>query len=212
MAGELKRLPAVFYRSGNGREPVRDWLKTLSRADRRIVGFDIAVRLAGGHAGLPLAWRRVVGGAVQPYVWPYSPRDLLRCAGSHGSGACVREKDADNAGAGFEHRPPPAKGDRAMINKRIGSFFEDFLKDEGIHEEATARAIKGVLVWQIEQAMTEQGVSKSEMAKRMKTSRAQLDRLLDPENDKVQLDTVQRAAAAVGRTLHLSVGRKIGYR
>ena len=92
-----------------------------------------------------------------------------------------------------------------MNSKHIGSSFEDFLKDEGIHEEATAHAIKRVLAWQIEQAMTEQGITKSAMAKRMKTSRAQLDRLLDPENDKVQLDTVQRAAAAVGRTLHLGL-------
>jgi len=92
-----------------------------------------------------------------------------------------------------------------MTNKHIGSSFDDFLKDEGIHEEATAHAIKRVLAWQIEQAMAEQGITKSEMAKRMKTSRAQLDRLLDPDNDKVQLDTVQRAAAAVGRTLHLEL-------
>lgn len=92
-----------------------------------------------------------------------------------------------------------------MTNKHIGSSFDDFLKEEGLHEEATAHAIKRVLAWQIEQAMTEQGLSKSEMAKRMKTSRTQLDRLLDPENDKVQLDTVQRAARAVGRTLHLEL-------
>lgn len=92
-----------------------------------------------------------------------------------------------------------------MTNKHIGSSFDDFLKDEGIREEATTHAIKRVLAWQIEQAMSEQGITKSAMAKRMKTSRAQLDRLLDPENDKVQLDTVQRAAAAVGRTLHLEL-------
>ncbi len=92
-----------------------------------------------------------------------------------------------------------------MSNKHIGSSFDDYLKDEGIREEATAHAIKRVLAWQIEQAMTEQGISKSAMAKRMNTSRAQLDRLLDPENDKVQLDTVQRAAAAVGRTLYLEL-------
>lgn len=92
-----------------------------------------------------------------------------------------------------------------MTNKHIGSSFDDFLKDEGIQEEANAHAIKRVLAWQIEQAMAEQGLTKSAMAKRMKTSRAQLDRLLDPDNDKVQLDTVQRAAAAVGRTLHLGL-------
>ena len=92
-----------------------------------------------------------------------------------------------------------------MTNKHLGSSFDDFLQEEGIHEEVTARAIKRVLAWQIEQAMKAQGLTKSEMAKRMSTSRAQLDRLLDPDNDKVQLDTIQRAAAAVGRKLHLEL-------
>jgi hypothetical protein len=94
---------------------------------------------------------------------------------------------------------------RKRTSRHIGSSFADFLKREGIHAEATSRAIKRVLAWQIAQAMAEQGISKSEMAQRMKTSRAQLDRLLDPDNDKVQLDTVQRAAAAIGRTLHLEL-------
>jgi predicted DNA-binding protein (UPF0251 family) len=62
-----------------------------------------------------------------------------------------------------------------------------------------------VLAWQIEQEMKTQGLTKVEMAKRMKTSRAQLDRLLDPNNDKVQLETIQRAAIAVGRRLHLEL-------
>ena len=87
----------------------------------------------------------------------------------------------------------------------IGSSFSDFLKEEGIYEEVTTHAIKRVLAWQIEQAMREQGITKVEMAKRMKTSRAQLDRLLDPKNDKVQLDTLQRAAVAVGRKLHMEL-------
>lgn len=90
-------------------------------------------------------------------------------------------------------------------NWHIGSSFSDFLDDEGIREEVTAHAIKRVLAWQIAQAMKQQGISKMEMAKRMKTSRAQLDRLLDPKNDKVQLDTVQRAAVAVGRKLHMEL-------
>ena len=92
-----------------------------------------------------------------------------------------------------------------MTNKHVGSSFEDFLKEEGIYEAATTHAIKRVLAWQIEKAMSEQGISKTEMARRMKTSRAQLDRLLDPDNDKVQLDTMQRAAAAVGRSLRLEL-------
>lgn len=92
-----------------------------------------------------------------------------------------------------------------MSKKHIGSSFDAFLEEEGIRDAAHTHAIKRVVAWQIEEAMKAQGVSKVEMAKRMKTSRAQLDRLLDPENDKVQLDTVQRAAAAVGKKLRLEL-------
>jgi hypothetical protein len=86
-------------------------------------------------------------------------------------------------------------------NPHLGSSFDDFLKEEGIYKEVTARAIKRVLAWQIEQAMKEQKLSKSKMAKRMNTSRSQLDRLLDPDNDQVLLGTIHKAAAAVGRRL-----------
>jgi antitoxin HicB len=90
-------------------------------------------------------------------------------------------------------------------NPYIGTAFSDFLKDEGLYDEVTAHAIKRVLAWQIEQAMETQALTKVEMAKRMNTSGAQLDRLLDLTNDKVQLDTIQRAAAALGRRLHLEL-------
>lgn len=90
-------------------------------------------------------------------------------------------------------------------NPHFGSSFEDFLKEEGIYDEVTAHAVKRVLTWQIEQAMKTQGISKIEMARRMHTSRTQVDRLLDPNNDKVQLETVQRAASAIGRTLKLEL-------
>ena len=65
--------------------------------------------------------------------------------------------------------------------------------------------MKTVLAWQLSRAMESQGLSKSEMAARIQTSRAQLDRLLDPSNDKVQLDTLKRAAAAVGRKIRLEL-------
>jgi antitoxin HicB len=90
-------------------------------------------------------------------------------------------------------------------NPHLGSSFDDFLKEEGTYEETTLLSIKRVLAWQLEQAMKEQGLTKAEVAQRMKTSRAQLDRLLDPQNDKVQLNTLQRAAVAVGRKLHLEL-------
>jgi predicted XRE-type DNA-binding protein len=88
-------------------------------------------------------------------------------------------------------------------NPHIGSSLEDFLKEEGLYEDATNYAVKRVLAWQVEQAMREQGITKVEMARRMGTSRAHLNRLLDPENDKVQLDTVKRAGAAIGRSVRL---------
>lgn len=86
-------------------------------------------------------------------------------------------------------------------NPRIGESFESFLRDGGIYDEVTATAIKRTLALQIEAEMNAQKISKSEMARRMKTSVTQLGRLLDPENDRVQLDTLVKAASAVGRTL-----------
>lgn len=88
-----------------------------------------------------------------------------------------------------------------MSNPHIGSSFDDFLKEEGTYDEVTAVAVKEVLAWQIDQARRAQGLSKSELARRMATSRSQLDRLLDPTNTQVQLDTLQRAATALGRKL-----------
>ena len=92
-----------------------------------------------------------------------------------------------------------------MSSGHIGAPFSEFLDEEGIREEVEVHAIKQVLAWQIQQEMTTQGLSKSAMARRMKTSRTQLERLLDPGNDRVQLDTMQRAAAAIGRSLHLEL-------
>jgi len=87
----------------------------------------------------------------------------------------------------------------------IGSSFEEFLRGEGTLEETTASAIKSVLAWQLTNAMTKQGLTKNELAARMRTSRSQLDRVLDPENDRVQLDTVIKAARALGRELKLEL-------
>jgi hypothetical protein len=88
---------------------------------------------------------------------------------------------------------------------RIGSSFDDFLDEEGIREEVHAQALKEVLAWQIEQEMKAAHLTKTAMAKRMATSRAQLDRLLDPANTSVTLHTLQKAAAVVGRRLRLEL-------
>jgi antitoxin HicB len=90
-------------------------------------------------------------------------------------------------------------------NPRIGSSFSDFLAEDGIEAEVTAAAIKQVIAWQIGEAMVAGGLTKTEMAQRMQTSRQQLDRLLDPDNASVTLQTLQRAAKAVGRELKIEL-------
>ena len=90
-------------------------------------------------------------------------------------------------------------------NPHIGESFESFLREDGIYDEVTATAIKRTLALQIEHEMAAQNISKSEMARRMKTSATQLSRLLDPNNDRIQLDTLVKAASAVGKHLAVSL-------
>ncbi len=93
-----------------------------------------------------------------------------------------------------------------MIKKKnIGSNFDDFLAGQGILEVCEEQAIKEILADQIRAAMQEKQLSKTAMARRMKTSRQALDRLLDPSNVGVTLSTMQKAASAVGRTLRLEL-------
>lgn len=92
-----------------------------------------------------------------------------------------------------------------MKKENVGSSFDSWLREEGIYEETTSSAIKRVLARQVEAAMKDQHVSKAEMARRMQTSRAALDRLLDPANDSVTLATLQKAAGAVGRELRIEL-------
>ena len=86
-----------------------------------------------------------------------------------------------------------------------GSTFESFREQEGIREEVEAVAIKRVLAWQLKQAMRRQQKTKQAMAKQLHTSRSQLDRLLDPRNVSVTLDTITRAARALGKRVIIRV-------
>lgn len=90
-------------------------------------------------------------------------------------------------------------------NPREGSAFDDFLEEEGILEDATTAAMKRVLAWQVAELMRKQKVSKTVMARRMRTSRAALDRLLDPHNSSVTLQTMGRAAVALGKRLSIKI-------
>jgi antitoxin HicB len=86
-----------------------------------------------------------------------------------------------------------------------GSSFDDFLEEEGYRDEVESAAIKRVLAWQFEQEMTRQQKTKRAMAAELKTSRSQLDRLLDPQNTAVSLDTLTRAAHVLGKRLVLEI-------
>jgi antitoxin HicB len=88
-------------------------------------------------------------------------------------------------------------------NRHVGSDFDDFLRDDGLLADATAVAIKRVVAYQLAAMMKKQRISKSEMARRMHTSRSALDRLLDPKNASVTLQTLERAAQALGKRLRV---------
>jgi antitoxin HicB len=91
------------------------------------------------------------------------------------------------------------------VTNHEGSTFDSFLAEQGIREEVEAVAIKRVLARQLERAMQEQQKTKQSMAKQLRTSRSQLDRLLDPQNPSVTLDTIARAAGALGKRVIIRV-------
>jgi DNA-binding Xre family transcriptional regulator len=92
-----------------------------------------------------------------------------------------------------------------MNKKRIGSNFDEFLRDEQLLDDVEATAIKRVIAFQIAQEMKRRKLTKLEMASRMKTSRAALERLLDPTNPSVTLSTLERAASALGKKLRVEL-------
>ena len=92
-----------------------------------------------------------------------------------------------------------------MGKTNLGTSFDDFLEEEGLLEEATAAAVKRYIAFQLARKMSENNLSKSEMARRMETSRSALDRLLDPSNSSVTLQTLQSAAQALGGRLKVEL-------
>ena len=91
-----------------------------------------------------------------------------------------------------------------MSRKHMGSSLDDFLREEGIFEKAQAQAVKEVVAWQLAEAMKKQKISKNKLATLLKTSRTQVDRILDPKND-ITLGSLQRAAAMVGRRVTIEL-------
>lgn len=90
-------------------------------------------------------------------------------------------------------------------NPHIGSSLDDLFEEEGTLDEINIIAIKRLIAWQIQQEMVKQNLSKTEMAQQMKTSRSSLDRLLDPDNSAVTLDTIERAARVIGKRVRFEL-------
>lgn len=91
------------------------------------------------------------------------------------------------------------------MNKHIGSSFDDFLEEENLLVETSAEALKRVLAWQISQYLEVNNITKTVFAQKMKTSRSQLDRLLDPENTNISLKTLVGTAKAMGKHVEIRI-------
>lgn len=126
----------------------------------------------------------------------------------------VAARDERDAACAPLHFAGVGEGGRKMakLNPRRGSSFDDFLKQDGIFEAVQARALKRALAEQLDDAMQAGNLTKVSMAARMSTSRSRLDRVLDPANLPVQLDTLIKAANAVGKTVEIKLRRQSKHR
>src|SRR5579863_1935683 len=161
--------------------------------------------MAYRHAARSSSGESVVGGPQQFAPGQDRPSVFLRREGPHDATAWIHQENREDSATRNRIGTETEEGNRRMKKKNIGSTFDSWLREEGIYEEVTATAIKRVLARQVEAAMKEKNFSKAEMARRMQTSRAALDRLLDPDYDAVTLSTLRKAAAAVGRELRLEL-------
>jgi antitoxin HicB len=134
--------------------------------------------------------RRAIGTDLLRAQWRW-PVGMPLC---RPMGRGLWEVRTDLSGTGAQ----TAEGARAMSKKNMGSSIDEFLKKENIFDEAQAQAIKKVVAWQLAKAMKKKKISKARMAVLLKTSRSQVDRILDPKRD-VTLGSLQRAAALVGQ-------------
>jgi phage-related protein len=201
-----QKVPLIFYRTAAGGEPVREWLKGLDEAERQAIGRDLLRAQWRWPVGMPLC--RPMGGGLWEVRTDLSTertaRVLLclcreRLVALHGF-----IKNAEHPCCGFGNGAQAPEGVGAMSKKNMGSSIDDLLKEEGIFEEAQAQAVKEVVAWQLTEAMKKKNISKNKMAAMLKTSRTQVDRILDPKND-ITLGSLQRAAAMVGRRVRIEL-------
>jgi antitoxin HicB len=166
--------------------------------------------LAGGYAAREKALRKSLG-ITNPAEDRYRTYILCRAWKEACLVTRIYQEISEDADKGAFHRETSIeKVEVGMMSKRnLGSRFDDFLAEEGLLEDATATAVKRFIAFQLVEKMSADKLSKSEMARRMATSRSALDRLLDPSNPAVTLQTLQSAAQALGGRLKVELDFEI---
>ena len=177
------------------------------QASDRIRSDARAVWLANRHAPCAKLERRPLGGTISSAKPEDSSSDTLLSPEDVGRAARIHQEDTEDATRGSRIGETEMEGGYALRkrNKHVGSSLDEFLKEEGILTETRAVALKDAIAWQVQQTMQKEKITKVEMARRMRTSRAALDRLLAPGNASVTLQTLTRAARAVGRDLRIEL-------
>jgi predicted XRE-type DNA-binding protein len=160
--------------------------------------------LASRNASVPADGWRIMGNPYRSSVETHGACNVVPVPRAFGGTARLHQENASNAGGGFGVGAQATEGANEMSRKHMGSRIDDFLKAEGVFEEAQSQAVKEVVAWQLAQAMKEKKISKNRMATLLKTSRSQIDRLLDAKND-ITLSSLERAAAMVGRRVTIQL-------
>jgi antitoxin HicB len=202
-----QKIRLVFFRTNAGSEPVRDWLKGLDQAERHAVGRDLLRSQWRWPVGMPLC--RPMGRGLWEVRTdlpgqPYRPRLHFAVPGLPRGIARVYQENANHPKGRLNFSPQAPEGVTTVSKKNMGSSIDDFLKKENIFEESQAQAIKEVVAWQLAKAMKKKKISKARMATLLRTSRSQVDRILDPKHD-ITLSSLQRAAALVGHRVMIEL-------
>ena len=193
-----------FFRTDGGTEPARDWLRELPAIDRKTIGEDIKTVQFGWPLGMPLVRK------MDKDLWEvriHLENRIARVLFTISNGMIVarlHQKIPDYTEAGSEIGNRQNE-ERIMKAKNIGSSFDDFLSEEAMLDEATAVAVKRVIAWQIDQEMKAQNLTKTAMAKKMHTSRAALNRLLDATDTSLTLTTLSSAASVLGKKFRIEL-------
>ena len=203
-------LPAVFFRTEAGREPVREWLQGLPKHERRIIGIDVMTVQYRWPLGMPLV--RNLGSAlweIRSALPTRIARTLFLCMKKKSFFCMDSLRKPEKLQLKTEHwlcneKMPTSKPVKTR-NRHRGSSFRDFLREEGMIEEVQAAALKRAVALKVYDLMKKKNLSKSALAAEMRTSRAAIHRLLDPENTSVTLATLNRAARSLGQKIKIEL-------